>query len=160
MASVVFLSLGLGLAVYGLLLKLPAFSPRRLMIRRLGRSAAPGPVVPALVRSPRRRKMARLTLDWIALLSAQLRAGAPVAAALEGSRHGLQQPLRRQVDRLVADLHATSAKDALQALGARTDSPEVRTVALLLAHHDELGGDLPGALDALEGHVLSAVRRV
>lgn len=160
MTTVVLLSLAIGLAVFAGLLRLPPFSPRRLMIRRLGRAARkPVDQVPALVRCPRRREMARLCLDWIALLSAQLRAGAPVTAALEGSRHGLKQPLRSQVDGLVADLHATSAREALEALGARTDSPEVRTVALLLAHHDELGGDLPRALDALEGHVMAAVRR-
>jgi Flp pilus assembly protein TadB len=116
--TVLSLAVAMAALTYALLLRNPKFSPRQAMIRRLGSasSAGDGPVPPAwrAMRAYHRRH--RLAHAWPYLqahLAIQTHAGADLPSALASSLSVLPDPLRTEVEELVADLRTAPLPEAL-----------------------------------------------
>ena len=224
MGAVLLLAVSLALAVYGLMLRLPRYSPRRAMLRQLGAHRPSEPESPLARRlslvaatrdvSPRRFRQLQWLLagagallvtvpwlmptavpDWGALclypvagwclpelwlrvqlhrrrgllarsypdllshLSIQMRAGAHTLQAFASSPPVLREPLRGEVELLVADLKLSPFAEALQRFAERCDTPAIRAFAAHATHQLALGMTLPDLLAAEEAHVLAMARQ-
>ncbi len=228
MGAILLFAAAAGLATFGLLMALPAFSPRRFMVRRLG----PVPVVPAqsmrvrrlalrlrevpqtrrlspaqfrliqagaagaaalLVGAPwllfglhlnlvalllypaaawgapelwlwlqaRRRKalLTRTYPDLLAHLVTQTRAGAGTLQAFASSPPVLREPLRSEVEDLIADMRIAPFPAALQRFADRCDVPEVRAFAQNVIYQQSLGIALSEVLESEEAHALAMARQ-
>lgn len=220
------LAVAAGLFTYALLLRLPRYSPRQQMIRRLGpekverpgdRSAlarrlrqvpatrrlsprrfrlmqaalaggallffggptllfgaAPDPAallfypvllwaLPALwLRLQIRRRrvlLARAYPDLLAHLSAQTLAGAGTLQAFATSPPVLREPLRGEVEELIADIRISPFPAALERFALRCDIPELRAFAGNVIYQQSLGISLGEVLAAEEAHALAMARQ-
>jgi len=204
--TVLLMALTVALVVYGLLLALPRFSPRRDLARRLGvragahtrptarlRALQGGLAAAAAVMAPwvlfgqsvdltglliypvmgwlgpplwrwlqgRRRQalMARTYPDLLSHLVAQTRAGASTLQAFASVPPVLREPLRTEVEGLIADLRVAPFPAALQRFAERCGVPEVRVFARHVTYQQSLGIALPEVLEAEEAHTLAMARQ-
>jgi Flp pilus assembly protein TadB len=226
MGAILLLALSLALTVYGLLLRLPRFSPRRSMLHRLDpdRVTAPDLDTPLARRlrlvpatrdvSPRRFRQVQWGLaataalvqmapwlvlqaepDWAGLaiypplcwalpelwlrvqlrrrrfqltraypdllthLATQTRSGATTLQALASSPPVLREPLKGEVEALVADLVLLPFDEALQRFAGRCATAQIAGFAAHLSQQMALGAALAEVLEAEEAHLLATSRQ-
>lgn len=107
----------------------------------------------------RRRQMARLYPDLLAHLSLQTGAGATVLEAFATAPQAVPEPLRSELLILAADLRVAPLPAALQRWAGRVGTPEAAALAQTLAHQQQLGFAVAGALAREEAHCLSLLRQ-
>ncbi|HYF76357.1 MAG TPA: hypothetical protein VD973_04465, partial [Symbiobacteriaceae bacterium] len=121
---VISLAIAMAALTYALLLRNPKFSPRQAMIRRLGAASAEGaahvpPAWRAMRAYHRRQRLARAWPYLQAHLALQTHAGADLPSALTSSLSILPDPLRAEVEDLVADLRTVPLPEALDRFAQR-----------------------------------------
>lgn len=228
MGAVFLMATAAGILVFGLLLALPAFSPRRFMVRRLGpvpvsprltpaesrladrlrqvpatRRLSPGQfrliqhvlagAAAALICGPwllvglrpqwvalavyppvvwaaplgwlwlqaRRRSalLSRTYPDLLAHLVTQTQVGAGTLHAFASCPPVLREPLRSEVEDLIADMRIAPFPAALQRFADRCGVPEIRAFAQNVIYQQALGIALPQVLASEEAHTLAMVRQ-
>lgn len=109
----------------------------------------------------RRRKvlLARAYPDLLAHLAAQTRAGAGTLHAFTSSPPVLREPLRGEVEELIADLLVAPFPAALQRFADRCGIPAIRTFAQNVIHQQALGISLPDVLAKEEAHTLAMAKQ-
>jgi hypothetical protein len=90
---------------------------------------------------------------------AALGRAAAVLQAVASSPPVLREPLRGEVEQLVADLKLSPFAEALQRFAERCDTPAIRAFAAHATHQLALGMTLPDLLAAEEAHVLAMARQ-
>lgn len=205
MGAVLLIALTASLVVYGVVIMLPRFSPRRDLVRRLGmrRGVRTAQVwlmqaglaggAAAIVLTPwvlfglspdwvalavyplvgwtgplawiwlgRRRRqalMARTYPDLLSHLAAQTQAGASTLQAFASVPPVLREPLRSEVEDLIADLRVAPFPAALERFAQRCGVPEVRDFAHHVTYQQSLGIALAEVLEAEEAHTLAMARQ-
>jgi len=109
-----------------------------------------------------RRRHALLTRaypDLLAHLTTQTRAGAGTFQAFASCPPVLREPLRDEVEELIADLRVAPFPAALQRFADRCGTPETRAFAQSIIYQQSLGIALPEALAAEEAHAVAMARQ-
>jgi Flp pilus assembly protein TadB len=109
-----------------------------------------------------RRRAALIAWDYpdlLAHLVAQTRAGAGTLRAFASSPPVLREPLRGEVEELVADLRIAPFPAALGRFAERCGTPEVRAFARNVIYQQSVGIALPEALAAEETQALAVARQ-
>jgi len=155
-AAIFLVAASAGLAVYGLLQKLPPFSPRHQMVRRLGAAPAGRP---RLIARRRQALLAENYPDLISHLAARTRAGAGLLEALATSPAILREPLRSDVEDLIADLRLSPASAALERFARRCGLPQMRSFIQTVISQQALGIPLAEIVAAEEIRALAMARQ-
>jgi len=107
----------------------------------------------------RRALIARSYPDLLSHLVTQTRAGAGTLQAFVSVPPVLREPLRGEVEELLADLRIAPFPAALERFAQRCDLAEVRAMARHLVYQHSLGIELQEALVAEEAHTLVIARQ-
>jgi Flp pilus assembly protein TadB len=97
--------------------------------------------------------------DLLGHLAVQTAAGIPLLHALAAAPAVVREPLRREVEALVADLRLSPLPAAMERFAARTGHPEIATFAQHVAHAQRVGIALPDLLREEEKHALAIYRQ-
>lgn len=112
------------------------------------------------LRSQRREALlSRAYPDLLAHLVAQARAGAGTFQAFATAPPVLREPLRQEVEELIADMRVAPFPAALQRFAERCGIPEVRAFAANAIHQQSLGIALRQVLESEEAHILALARQ-
>ncbi len=107
----------------------------------------------------RRTLLARAYPDLLAHLVTQTRADAGTLQAFASSPAVLREPLRGEVEELIADMRIAPIPAALQRFAERCDIPEIRDFVHNLIYQQEVGIALPEVLAAEDAHALAMARQ-
>jgi Flp pilus assembly protein TadB len=113
----------------------------------------------ALQNHRRAALIARDYPDLLAHLVAQTRAGAGTLHAFASSPPVLREPLRGEVEELIADLRIAPFPAALNRFAERCATAEVRAFAQNVVYQQSVGIALPEALAAEEAHAVAMARQ-
>lgn len=109
----------------------------------------------------RRREalLSRAYPDLLAHLVAQARAGAGTFQAFATAPPVLREPLRQEVEELIADMRIAPFPAALGRFAQRCGIPEVRAFAANAIYQQSLGIALREVLESEEAHILAMARQ-
>lgn len=106
------------------------------------------------VRRKRRELLDRQFARMLPQLAASVRSSLTVERALRVACARMDDPLRDELTRVIADItYGTALSDALEDMARRTGSGDVRTLAAAARMQQRFGGSLAPVLDMVAGHV-------
>lgn len=100
----------------------------------------------------RSQSIARGYSELVAHLVLMTQAGAPVLQAFASSPAVVREPLRSELEELVADARLAPLPSALERFAARTENPEIELFARTVVHQQSVGIGLNEALAQEESH--------